>query len=91
MNGLEVFSGFKPAIEACFLDWEDYQIPGITYNTGAAWLYHTQPFTCFRHTGETARSDHATINPVSFISTYYYVKTILGKYIKITLSSKNKK
>lgn len=63
--GFEVFSGFKPAVEACFLDWEDYPLPGITYNSGTSWLYHTQPFTCFRHGGESARSEHANINPVN--------------------------
>ena len=28
---VEVFSGFKPAIEACKLDWCDYVITGVTY------------------------------------------------------------
>nr|XP_018897398.1 PREDICTED: zinc finger SWIM domain-containing protein 8 [Bemisia tabaci] len=65
----EVFSGFKPAVEACFLDWEDYQIPGITYNDvscGGAWLYTTQPFTaCFKHSESASRTDHIVFNPVS--------------------------
>ena len=26
----EIFPGFKPAIEACLLQWEDYPIPGVT-------------------------------------------------------------
>uniref|UniRef100_A0A1B6CIJ5 SWIM-type domain-containing protein n=2 Tax=Clastoptera arizonana TaxID=38151 RepID=A0A1B6CIJ5_9HEMI len=65
MSGLEVFSGFKPAIEACFLNWDDYQLPGITYNMSASWLYHTQPFTCFRHMGESTKHDYTTINPVN--------------------------
>lgn len=46
-TGIEVFSGFKPAISACQLDWEDYQIPGVTYQGGAAWL--SQPITCFKN------------------------------------------
>lgn len=28
---IEVFSGFKSAIEACQLDWRDYPITGVTY------------------------------------------------------------
>ena len=28
---VEVFVGFKPAIEGCYLDWRDYVIPGVTY------------------------------------------------------------
>ena len=27
-----MFPGFRPAIEACLLDWNDYQLPGITYS-----------------------------------------------------------
>ncbi|XP_039276107.1 zinc finger SWIM domain-containing protein 8-like [Nilaparvata lugens] len=62
--GLEVFAGFKPAIEACALDWEDYQIPEVTYSDGASWLYYTQPFTCFRQ-GNDANKEQHTTNPVS--------------------------
>lgn len=29
----EIFVGFKIALKACDLDWDDYQIPGITYGT----------------------------------------------------------
>ncbi|CAG2064200.1 unnamed protein product, partial [Timema podura] len=55
-NDVEAFSGFKPAVEACYLDWEDYPLPGITYVSGVNPLYHC-PFTCFRH-GESARTDN---------------------------------
>ncbi|XP_059469798.1 zinc finger SWIM domain-containing protein 8 homolog isoform X2 [Neocloeon triangulifer] len=44
---MEIFSGFKPAMEACYLHWDDYPIPGVTYSQGSR-LYHC-PFTCFRH------------------------------------------
>ena len=30
-NDIEMFSGFKAAIESCQLDWADYELPGITY------------------------------------------------------------
>lgn len=47
MDG-DVFPGLRPAMEACFLDWEDYPIPGVTYSTDASPAFHC-PFTCFRH------------------------------------------
>lgn len=47
-SDLEVFPGFRPALEASYLDWSDYQISGITYQGGVSRLYHC-PFTCFRH------------------------------------------
>uniref|UniRef100_T1J7Q0 ZSWIM8 TPR repeats domain-containing protein n=1 Tax=Strigamia maritima TaxID=126957 RepID=T1J7Q0_STRMM len=31
-SDIEVFPGFKPAIEACLIDWSDYPIPGIAYS-----------------------------------------------------------
>lgn len=51
INGIsenEVFPGFHPAMEACFLEWDDYQIPGVTYTKDLNPLYHS-PFTIFRH------------------------------------------
>lgn len=45
----ELFTGFKPAIEACYLDWEDYPILGITHTQDTNPMYHC-PFTCFKHT-----------------------------------------
>lgn len=46
-NDTELFTGFKPAIEACYLDWEDYPIPGITHSQETNPMYHC-PFTCFK-------------------------------------------
>ncbi|XP_036359239.1 zinc finger SWIM domain-containing protein 8 isoform X2 [Octopus sinensis] len=37
---IENFCGFKPAVEACSLDWEEYNIPGITYSEGLGTQYH---------------------------------------------------
>lgn len=53
---LEVFTGFKPAIEACYLDWDDYPMPGITYTQDINPMYHC-PFTCFRHGADTSRGE----------------------------------
>lgn len=55
---LEVLTGFKPAIEACYLDWDDYPMPGITYTQDINPMYHC-PFTCFRHGGDN-RADTVT-------------------------------
>ena len=30
-SDIDVFTGFKPAMEACLMDWNDYPIPGLTY------------------------------------------------------------
>ncbi|XP_041362777.1 zinc finger SWIM domain-containing protein 8-like isoform X3 [Gigantopelta aegis] len=41
-NDIENFAGFKPAIEACQMTWDDYPIPGITYSDkeGSRYVYH---------------------------------------------------
>ncbi|XP_023294317.2 zinc finger SWIM domain-containing protein 8 homolog isoform X2 [Lucilia cuprina] len=44
----EMFVGFKPAIEACYLDWEEYPIAGITHTHETNPIYYS-PFTCFKH------------------------------------------
>lgn len=53
-----MFTGFKPAIEACYLDWDDYPMPGITYTQDINPMYHC-PFTCFRH-GTDSRAETVT-------------------------------
>jgi hypothetical protein len=62
-SDVEVFTGFKPAIEACYMDWEDYSLPGITYTSGVSRLYHC-PFTCFRHAGDSPRAENLVVNQV---------------------------
>ena len=44
-SDLEMFPGFKSAIEACMLDWEDYPIPGVTYGHNSHYLC---PFAVFK-------------------------------------------
>jgi hypothetical protein len=73
-NDVEVFTGFKPAIEACYMDWDDYPLPGITYTSGASRLYHC-PFTCFRHAGDSTRAENLVVNQVS--QEYYCIKLVL--------------
>lgn len=62
---IEVFTGFKPAIEACYLSWDDYPVPGVTYTQGHR-LYHC-PFTCFRHSEAHGRPDLGQINASSAV------------------------
>ncbi|CAG4916207.1 unnamed protein product [Colias eurytheme] len=60
INGIsenEVFPGFNPAMEACFLEWDDYQIVGVTYTKDLNPLYHS-PFTIFRHSDKQIDSVH---------------------------------
>ncbi|XP_058063345.1 zinc finger SWIM domain-containing protein 8 homolog [Anopheles bellator] len=56
-NDTELFAGFKPAIEACYLDWEDYPIEGVTHTQDTNPMYHC-PFTCFKQNIES-KSDTA--------------------------------
>ncbi|XP_025832441.1 zinc finger SWIM domain-containing protein 8 isoform X3 [Agrilus planipennis] len=58
---MEIFTGFKPAIEACYLDWDDYPMPGITYTEDTNPMYHC-PFTCFRHTAENRTENVTQVN-----------------------------
>ncbi|XP_069979906.1 zinc finger SWIM domain-containing protein 8 homolog isoform X3 [Penaeus vannamei] len=44
---VDVFPGFKPAIEPCYLDWNDYPLPGVTYSHTASRYYC--PVMRFRH------------------------------------------
>ena len=37
-SDLELFSGFKPAIEACGLGWQDYPIAGVTFGQNSHYL-----------------------------------------------------
>ena len=53
-NDIEVFPGFRPSIEACYLTWENYPIPGVSYSE-ASQVYHC-PFMCFRHSDGVSRS-----------------------------------
>ena len=62
---IEVFTGFKPSIEACYLSWDDYPVPGVTYTQGHR-LYHC-PFTCFRHSETHGRFDIGPINSSSAV------------------------
>ena len=44
---VDIFPGFKPAVEACLLDWSDYPLNGITYSAAASHYYC--PVMCCRH------------------------------------------
>lgn len=57
----EMFVGFKPAIEACYLDWEEYPIPGITHTHDTNPIYYS-PFTCFKHTDSKSETNNGQLN-----------------------------
>ncbi|CAN7993338.1 unnamed protein product [Ixodes hexagonus] len=40
-SDLDVFTGFKPSLEACLLDWTDYPIESITYAEGGACRWYS--------------------------------------------------
>ncbi|XP_020294167.1 zinc finger SWIM domain-containing protein 8 [Pseudomyrmex gracilis] len=67
-HDLAVFTGFKSALEACYLDWDEYVLPGITYTAENNPMYHC-PFTCFRHTGDT-RTEVNQVNSSSAVLNY---------------------
>lgn len=60
-NDTELFTGFKPAIEACYLDWEDYPIAGITHTQDTNPMYHC-PFTCFKSDSKTEGMTPGQVN-----------------------------
>jgi len=77
-HDLALFTGFKSALEACYLDWDEYILPGITYTAENNPMYHC-PFTCFRHAGDT----RTEVNQVStlidlFIYLYRLEKCLLN-------------
>uniref|UniRef100_A0A1I8Q616 SWIM-type domain-containing protein n=1 Tax=Stomoxys calcitrans TaxID=35570 RepID=A0A1I8Q616_STOCA len=57
----EMFVGFKPAIEACYLDWEEYPIAGITHTHETNPIYYS-PFTCFKHTENKCETNGGQLN-----------------------------
>uniref|UniRef100_W8B7C5 Zinc finger SWIM domain-containing protein 8 n=1 Tax=Ceratitis capitata TaxID=7213 RepID=W8B7C5_CERCA len=57
----EMFVGFKPAIEACYLDWEEYPIAGITHTHDTNPIYYS-PFTCFKHTDSKSETNSCQLN-----------------------------
>lgn len=65
----EIFVGFKPAWEACELDWEDYPLDGITYGTTCC----CDNGSCvhIKRTGTAAHfmTDHGNWNECNLLST----------------------
>ena len=58
-SDLELFSGFKNAIEACMLDWEDYPIPGVTFGHNSHYL---TPFAVFKLNDSDQQASAQVIN-----------------------------
>ena len=62
-NDLELFSGFKPAIEACGLGWQDYPIDGVTFGQNAHYLC---PF--FKPRDGAAEGEAEELQPASQVN-----------------------
>ncbi|KAG4075704.1 hypothetical protein HA402_003529 [Bradysia odoriphaga] len=75
----ELFIGFKPAIEACYLDWEDYQIPGITHTQDTNPMYHC-PFTCFKHTDSKCDTQSQVNSSQAVLSTHKRYNYIISDH-----------
>ncbi|XP_035214833.1 zinc finger SWIM domain-containing protein 8-like isoform X3 [Stegodyphus dumicola] len=56
---IEVFPGFRPAMEGCLLDWSDYPIPGVTYADGGGRRWYC-PYVHVRTTEPVASSTTGT-------------------------------
>ena len=46
---IDVFPGFKPAMEGCLMDWSDYPIPSITYYGIKSNRWYTPPVHASAH------------------------------------------
>lgn len=63
---IENFSGFKPAIEACALTWDDYSIPGVTYSDTDGSRFYYYFGATKSHDGETKKASR--VQPVTVCS-----------------------
>ncbi|XP_025100498.1 zinc finger SWIM domain-containing protein 8-like isoform X2 [Pomacea canaliculata] len=63
---MENFSGFKPAIEACQLTWEDYPIPGVTYSSKDGQRWHYRFSSKFHDGGDVKKPSR--VQPVTVCS-----------------------
>uniref|UniRef100_A0A1A9W8J2 SWIM-type domain-containing protein n=1 Tax=Glossina brevipalpis TaxID=37001 RepID=A0A1A9W8J2_9MUSC len=74
----EMFVGFKPAIEACYLDWEEYPIVGVTHTHETNPIYYS-PFACFKHTESKFESNGGQLNATQALMAnnkhYNYIST----------------
>ena len=63
-SDIDVFPGFKPAMEGCLMDWSDYPIPGITYYGIRSNRWYTPPVHASAHSGliscQTVSTDTST-------------------------------
>jgi len=72
----EIFVGFKPACEACDLNWDDYPLAGITYGTNCCCEYgtcvHVKHTTTPTHRVAHFMGDQANWNESSRVSFYVF-------------------
>lgn len=75
---IEVFPGFKPALEACLLDWKNYSIPCITYEEGICIKWYN-PVTHARSFIEPCRDISSSPAVLTCDSRYLYSYPSAGK------------
>lgn len=59
---IEGFVGFKPAVEACQMDWTEYKIPGVTFPEHSTWHY------TFTRVNENEGKKTSRVQPMSICS-----------------------
>ncbi|XP_076368727.1 zinc finger SWIM domain-containing protein 8-like [Tachypleus tridentatus] len=76
-SDIDVFTGFKPAMEACLLDWSDYPIEGVTYTGKGASRWYV-PYTQGRG------SDHSVSCMTSKPSDFCHVNNRRGRSVDVS-------
>lgn len=85
-SDIDVFPGFKPAMEGCLMDWSDYPIPGITYNSSASLRWYTP--SVHAHTASTTSTSHnAGIESSSSANPSKYSLSRRGRSVEIGQNS----
>lgn len=64
----DIFVGFKPACEACDLNWDDYPLAGITYGTSCCCEFGTCVHAKLTGTAAHFMGNHANWNESSRVS-----------------------
>ena len=84
-SDVEIFPGFKPAMEGCLMDWSDYPIPGVTYNGSVnRWQFPTVHAHTSSNGSSSNNNNDSTSNNTSKTSLCISRK---GRSVDITHSS----
>ncbi|XP_054168196.1 zinc finger SWIM domain-containing protein 8-like [Oppia nitens] len=64
-SDIDVFTGFKPAMEGCLMDWSDYPIAGITYFGNRPNRWYTPPVHASTHSTQCSTQTISTENAIN--------------------------